>query len=414
MTPQENSVIRDLARQYADACRDPWYASLRDAWARHHSLQPAPPLILVTFGVWNVWCRETFGDAALCSTDPLLRTVERWLRMQLFHRRLGDDFILEPWYPYRAHVRGDWDTLWGLEQKWCPSGVEGGASAIDPPLKDWKDMDRLRAPVHEVDEVRTAEDLARLKDVLGDLLTVDVSRRPACHGFSADISTHLIRLRGLEQVMIDMYEEPQQLHRLLAFMRDGILANQEAAERAGHYSLTSHENQAMPYAEELEWPKSNSGPRPRRSLWAFCAAQEFTLVSPAQHEEFLFQYQRPILKHFGLVHYGCCENLTPKIAMLRRLPNLRSIAVTPSADLRQCVEQIGRDYVISWRPNPTEMVAAGWDEARIRRIIREGCRIARDSCMHIHLKDIETVQGDLDRLPRWVRIAREEVSRVWG
>ena len=77
---------------------------------------------------------------------------------------------------------------------------------------------------------------------------------------------------------------------------------------------------------------ANSGPRKRKDLWGFCAAQEFTLVSPAFHEEFLLRYQRPIYEQFGLVHYGCCENLTHKIDMLRSIKNLRSIAVSGSGE----------------------------------------------------------------------------------
>ena len=62
-------------------------------------------------------------------------------------------------------------------------------------------------------------------------------------------------------------------------------------------------------------------------------------MSPKFHDEFLFQYQIPIMEHFGLVHYGCCEDLTRKIDMLRQLKNLRSIAVTPAANLRKCAGQ---------------------------------------------------------------------------
>lgn len=256
----------------------------------------------------------------------------------------------------------------------------------------------------------TAERVERLHDAIGDILDINVDRAPLLWGFSADISTTLAALRGLEQMMLDMYEAPGELHKLLAFMRDGVLANQTRAEEAGDLTLTCGHNQAAPYAMELESPHCNSGPRKRSDLWGFAAAQEFTLVSPQHHEEFLFQYQMPIMEPFGLVHYGCCEDLTRKIDMLRKLPNLRSIAVTPRADVRACAEQIGADYVISWRPNPTDMVCAGWDEDRIRRIIRHGLDVCGDGIMHVNLKDIETVQHEPGRLARWVRVVRDEID----
>lgn len=121
----------------------------------------------------------------------------------------------------------------------------------------------------------------------------------------------------------------------------------------------------------------------------------------------MFRYQLPIYEHFGLVHYGCCEDLGRKIGMLRQLKNLRSIAVTPVANVRQCAEQIGTDYVMSWRPNPTDMVCYGYDEGKIRRLIGDGLAACRGGYPHIHLKDIETVQGDVSRLTRWVRLIRD-------
>jgi hypothetical protein len=128
------------------------------------------------------------------------------------------------------------------------------------------------------------------------------------------------------------------------------------------------------------------------------------------HDEFMLQYQLPILKRFALTAYGCCEDLTTKIGILRQIPNLRIIGVAPRADLRKCAAQIGTDYVISWRPNPTNMVCSGFDEAQIRRIIREGLSICKGLHLHLHLKDIETVEGQPDRLARWARIVRDEIE----
>jgi len=156
----------------------------------------------------------------------------------------------------------------------------------------------------------------------------------------------------------------------------------------------------------LEWPRPNARGRKRRDLWCFAAVQEFALISPAMYDEFLLQYQMPSLRQFGLVAYGCCEDLKYKIDMLRQIPNLRLIAVTPRANVRRCAEQIGTDYVISWRPNPADMACCGFDEPKIRRIIREGMEACKRLHVCIHLKDIETVEGDTSRLARWVGIVR--------
>jgi hypothetical protein len=406
---RDEDIVRALAERYAEAAAKPEQGEKRKAWAAHHALKPTRPLVLATYGMWNVWCCDVYGDHAMECRDPFLRNYERQLKMALFQDEVGDDSILEPWLTLRASVQGTWGSLWGLKEEFSAVTEKGGSKAFRPPIKDWSEA-ALTATAHVVDEAETERNRERLASVVGDLLPIDIQRGPVYGGFSADISTHLVRLRGLNEIMLDMYEHPDELRRALAFMRDGILANNEAAERAGHYTLTGGSNQQPAYAEGLPSRRPNSGPVQRKDLWSFCAAQEYTLVSPEFHDEFLFEYQRPILERFGLVHYGCCEDLTRKITMLRKLKNLRSIAVAPLADVHACAEQIGTDYVASWRPNPTDMVCAGWDEARIRRIVREAGNAFRGGYMHVHLKDVETVQGDPSRFPRWVRIVREALG----
>ena len=402
-------VMRDLAKQYAEIAAKPIQEERRKLWRRHFSLKKTRPPVLVTYGMHNVWCRDVFSRENMVFQDPFWRRYERWLRMQIFHDSIGDDYICEPWIPQNAVYkvrRGAFGESWGMEPKRSDTGDEGGSYKLKAPIADWGDMASLKAPSHEIDETATTRNYERLGEAIGDILEIDVNRGPMLTNFSGDVSTTVAAQRGLEQIMLDMYDSPVQLRELLSCLRDGILENQGEAEKAGDFSLTSQNNQAMTYAEELDQPKPNSGARKRNALWGFCAAQEYTLISPEFHDEFLLKYQIPIMAPYGLVHYGCCEDLTRKIAMLRQVPNLRSIAVTPRADVQKCAEQIGEDYVLSWRPNPTDMVCLNWDADRVERIIRGGVGACRDGIFHIHLKDVETVQGEPERLQRWTHLVR--------
>jgi hypothetical protein len=221
-------------------------------------------------------------------------------------------------------------------------------------------------------------------------------------------------LRELGQVMWDMVDHPEWLHELVAFMRDGILRAQDEAEAAGDWHLCDHQNQAMPYALELADPRANGESVTRDHLWTFVASQEMAQVSPAMHDEFLLQYQLPIMNKFGLVAYGCCEDLTHKIDMLRQIPKLRRIAVTPFADVRKCAEQIGDEYVMSWRPSPAQMVSVQFDPDYVRSTVKEALEVAQANGCHVDitLKDVETVQDHPERIHEWVKIVRELVDRV--
>ncbi len=397
------AIIRDLAKRYAEIAARPIQDERRDLWRRHNSLQRTRPLIYMRwFAAWN-----EHPESKLQCEDPFWQSHERFLRMHIVQDWIEDDYIVEPWIPQRASVKLPEHGRWGVPYNRIRPAEPGGAWLYDPPLKRLEDIGKLASPRHVIDEEATARNVARLTDAIGDILTVAVDRTPAYWGFTGDISTDIAYIRGLEQLMWDMSDNPEWLHRLLAHMRDGVLSVHAEAEAAGDLSLVSHINQAQPYALELPDPAPNSGPVMRKDLWQFCAAQEFAQISPAMHDEFMFQYQIPILQHFGLVAYGCCEDLTDKIDMVRQLPNLRRIAVVPMADVARSAELIGTDYVFSWRPNPADVMCCGFDRDRIRRIIRDGMEAAKDCIVDITLKDVQTIEHEPWRLREWVRIVRD-------
>ena len=407
-------ILRELAKSLAEIAADPVQDQRRELWSKHFNLEKTRTPVLVLVSKWDGWAQRAFGDHAMQCADPFFRGHERDLRIRLFHATLGDDYVQEPWLMQCSALKCDWERPYGLRYSHRNPDKADGAYKPIPPLTDWKDLDKITATPHEIDREETARDVARISEAVGDILPIDVV--PSPYGpfyadYNADLATNLGHLRGMEMFMLDMYEHPNELHTLMALLRDGVLANNAAAEAAGDYSLTTQYNQSVPYAKELERPAANSGPRRRKELWGFCAAQEFELVSPQFHEEFLLQYQRPIIEQFGLTHYGCCENLTQKIDILRSVKNLRSIGVSPMADLASCSRQIGADYALSWRPSPAEMVCCGWDEDHVRKEIRRGLDVCADNIAHVLLQAIETVQDDPTRLAKWVQVAREVIEK---
>lgn len=405
MSGSERQLVRDLARQYLEACAAPVQEERRRLWRAHNSLKQTRPPIYTRAFAWG-----EMPQARCQCQDGLLRHYESFFRQRLFWNSLGDDSIFEPWVTVRASHRC---SDWGVPVERHRSGVERGSWKIDYPIRAPEDLARLQPARHEIDEEATAERVARVRDLLGDLIEVDVDRSPAFTVWGADISTHLGYLRGIEHFMLDMMDRPGWLKEMVGFMSAGIRRAHKQAEQAGDWGLSAHQNQAMPYAEELEDPAANTGGVKRRQLWCFMAAQEFTATSPAQHDEFLLQYQLPILREFGLTAYGCCEDLTHKIDMVRQIPNLRRIAVSPMADVAACAEQIGRDYVFSYRPSPTDMVGYGLDRDRVAGLLRADLQACRECIVDITLKDVETVEGDENRVREWVRITRQVIDEVF-
>ena len=405
-----NNALRDLALRVNEIARNDEMNARRAIWRDQNSFRGQRPPIYVRAFAFDEW----FDSSVLTSQDPLLRRYEYELHQSLWRSQLGDDYIVEPWLEMSANYVLPNGERWGVPVTLGEKPMKGGAAAFRPILTE-EDFSCLRAAPYEVDEKATALRREKLEDALGGALPVFVSRQGPYVMWGGDISTDLAKLRGLEQIMWDVYDNPDWLHSLLAFMRDAILQNHAAAEAAGGFSLADHQNQCMPYAHELDDPDPSVTGVPRKRLWRFLAAQEFTGFSPAMFWEFILQYQQPILEAFGLTAYGCCENLTGVIPYLRRIKNLRRIAVSPFADARQCAEQIGPDYILSWRPSPSLMLATGLDEDLVRRHMREHFAIFKENHNHfdITLKDVETVAHQPENVARWVRVVREEIDKAF-
>ena len=131
-------------------------------------------------------------------------------------------------------------------------------------------------------------------------------------------------------------------------------------------------------------------------------------------EEFVLPYQIPIIERFGLSYYGCCEPIDKRLHLVKRIPNLRAISVSPWSNVRFMAEQLGRDYVMCRKPNPALFSAPTWDEDVVRRDLREAIEASKGCNVQLVLKDVHTVHHQLWRYGRWVAIAREEIARVYG
>jgi hypothetical protein len=406
MTSMERNLLRDLAKRYAAVAADPVMNERRAAWRRHNSLKSGRPLIYLRAFAW-----KELPESKCQIEDPFWRQQENRLRNLLYWSSLRDDSIFEPWITCPAALTCEG---WGVNVHRHYGDEPGGSYKIDYAIRDPADLAKLRVPWHGVDEAKTAARHAQMQEMFGDILTVNLDRSPAYRMWTGEISSDLGHLRGIENIMLDMIDQPEWLKSLVKFMSDGILKAQGEAEAAGDWSQSAHENQAMPYAEELPDPAANVNGVSRKQLWGYMASQEFTTISPAMQEEFLLAYQKPIMAKFGLVAYGCCEDLTNKIDILRKIPNLRRIAVSPFANVPRCAEQIGRDYVLSYRPSPTDMVGYDLNPERIRSILARDLTACRHCHTDITLKDVETVQGDPTRVKRWVEIARQVIDDVYG
>jgi hypothetical protein len=282
-----------------------------------------------------------------------------------------------------------------------------------PVLKKVEDLANLKPTEHKVLDADPPR-AQILRDLIGDILPVHVSRK-SIYGVwgGTDLCQPAGELFGLEELLVALCTEPEMIREFMTFARDAVLKNLEQAESAGDWSTVDSWYYRTPsHCSDLPDPKVGQYTGSLKDIaWAF-HAQEFEAVSPDMFEEFLLDFQLPIIEKFGRIVYGCCETLDTKLDVLKKLPNMAKILSGPRSDPASYPEAFGERCVISWRPVTTIIASEHFDREAQRKQLREGFSKLKGCNIEVFLHEPMTVQGDLDRVRHWVRIAREEADAV--
>jgi len=402
----DHEILRDLAQQVKALSDKAVQEERRMLWREHNGLIKCGVPVFANIGGWDVFGSEVMPGDKLTCKDPLYRSVEFNLRHALFMDYIDNDTVIEPWYTvhpiYACHG-------WGIDIKRVQP--EGRSTYhLEPVITDIKDVTKLKIPSHAIDENQTSINIERISDAIGDILPVISSRSPCYTGFTGDISYWLGQFVGFEELLYHVYDNPELLHELLKFLRDGIQKTYKEAELAGDWTSMASQCQSPCYVKDLPDPTSDGQSMPMNKIWGYYAAQEYDTISPQMHKEFLLDYQMPLMKQFGLIAYGCCEDLTNKIDMLREVPNLRRIAVSPFANAEKCAKQIERDYVISYRPNPAALAVSNWNAKEAAALLKYDIDAMKDSIYDICIKDVTTVCNEPHRLKEWISAVKDLVD----
>jgi hypothetical protein len=405
-------VLRDLYRQQREAAQDPVMAERRRLWLRHAALDSQRPMILIeTMGVVD----ELIPSSTLRCHEEWARGLEYGLRELIFrYTDVRDDFVVEPWIniPWSVSI-GDYGVPHQVVR--ADNGGKLASYHWDPAIQDLdKDFDKLHFRALAVDRAQTLAQKAFLDEHFGDILPVRI-RSP--YWWSSGLTWAAIDLIGLQGLMLTMYDNPSGLHRLMAFLRDDFLHMLDWFENEQLLSLNNENDYlgsgSIGYTTELPRPGwQASDPVCTRDLWVLSESQETVGVSPKMFEDFVFPYQVPIISRFGLSYYGCCEPLHGRIKIIKQLPNLRRVSVSPWCNQEKIAAELGKDYIFCRKPKPTLISTDDWNEDLIREDLRTTLRAAQGCVIELVMKDVHTVSNQPWRMGRWVDLARSVCTEM--
>ena len=409
VSKNDRDILRGLAARVAEIAALPVQQEKVALWKALNGLKPVRPMVMLDQVCWHEM--EVEDELTLRTEDEFCRGVETTLRRTLYQwQHMRADMVVEPVVEIPKVIRGEGFGLRIVEEAAIldPRNDIYGHAYIDQ-LQTEDDLKKITEPRVSLDERATAEAEEKAHAIFDGVLEVRMQGR--FPNFSPwDI---IVQWRSPEHMILDLADRPEFMHQIVARVTEVALSQldqYEALGLLGYGQCTIHCTGA--YTDELPAPGFDPA-RPRaKDLWTYGMAQIFATVSPAMHKEFWLDYAEKWFSRFGLGYYGCCEPLHEKIHIIRNVPNIRKISMSPWVDVEKGAARIGRDFVFSRKPSPALLAGETWDPNRVERDLRETLEAcARHECpVELILKDISTVCYQPQRLWEWAEVAKRVVG----
>lgn len=402
--------IRELAKQYMEIAVSDKHNRMRQRFRDTNDLKIVRPPLIMEEIPWHEMNLD--GELNCICEDSGLRSMEYFFRVHLFREKhFKCDNYIEPYWIVRKSYSNTGNGFTVSEDRIAADSQNSIVSHhYYDVLEDESALEAYHDPVITPHPENDECSLAYFNEILDGIMPVVLKGHSI---YYAPWDT-IAMLRGVEPILIDIYERPEYLHKIIGLFTRGMASEMDQMEKYGLYEpddaalhctpgYFTHENSYDPAAGTC------------KDIWFRTMAQMFSTVSPDAHYEFDVQYSVPLAGRCAHTYYGCCEPLHDRIHILKNYPNLRKIGVSPWADVEKSAEIIGGNYVLSRKPNPAN-VASETNTELIRKEITETVEMClKYGCpCDITLKDISTVGYKPGNLIVWVETASDVLDRYYG
>lgn len=413
ISQHDNDILRQLAAEKAEIAALPIQAERADLWRRLNNRERVKPLIWINEICWHEM--NVDDELTLRTGDPFCQKLERDLRRELYQwRHMQGDMIVDGviYCPIEIVDSGLGVSQQGHSLQAHEEGIR--SQHFDPVIKEPEDIEKIVRPEVSVDEEATDRRYATMCEIFDGVIPVEKRGVPGTWFAPWD---ELVRWWGVEAAMMDLVMRPEMVHAAMERLVDAYLHRLDQWEALNLLSRNDGNvrigSGGLGYVDDLPSADFDENHPQARDLWGCCAAQIFCEVSPTMHQEFALQYEKKWLERFGITYYGCCEPLDIKMEILREIPNLRKISMSPWVKLGRAAERVGSDYVFSLKTNPSCLAEDLWQPEALRRYLTDCLEKTKGCVVEVIQKDNSTVRNEPQRLWEWTRIA-EEVTEQYA
>ena len=330
----ERVYLRELARKQAEYASLPVMEERKRMWRDLNDGRPTrPPVVIET---WT-FDRDFLPPTVFRCESAEARALEgQLLRVIREHELIDDDKVVPDHFRVFWHVEIDeLGIAIPTERVKDAQGVETGYRFLHPIHDLQKDLALLKPATCRVDRGSSFAYKEFVESILGDILPVRLTGW--MYGCTS-LTQRVVQLMGMEAFFLAMYDEPEALHSLMAFLRDNALRVMRWAESEGLLTLNNgpadNIASSILLTDRLPLPDYDGKKVRLCDLWGGAESQETVGVAPAMFHEFCFPYYRDVCEPMGLLYWGCCEPAHPFWDDLRRLPHLKKISISRWCDQR--------------------------------------------------------------------------------
>jgi len=281
-----------------------------------------------------------------------------------------------PWFSVVTEL-----SMFGVDVDWRDDRdpwIKGG-----PLLQEYDDLEKLQYPDFYKSGVMPVAHRfyeSFLETVKGrlEIIFPDWARGPFC------LAVHL---RGMENLLMDMYDNPEWVHKLMRFITDS-------------YKLWSTEH-----------AKFTGQPLKKGKL--FNDEINSPTLSPKMYREFILPYEIEMGEfRGGISYFHSCGNITAFLHDILTIPQLDMIHIGPWTNLQEAVNIIPADISLDICIDPVDDVMyASEEEIRTHLTgIVDTCYRSNCSAFGVRADAFEILdnpEDDHQKILRWCEIARE-------
>jgi len=409
LTGSEREILRRLGAETAAIAALPVHTETARLWQRLNDLDSVRPMVWINEIPWHEM--NVDDELTLRTVHPWARELETRLRRTIYQwRHMRADMVVNDWIecPLAIH-----STDFGIHEDVDVAKTDEGNEIVSRhfkiQIKSMEDIEKSKLPKVTHNERMTELAYSTMQGLFGDIMPV---RKVGQTHIWFTPWDYLIRWTGIQEAMIALYEEPDMINAAVERMVDAWMVELDQFVEQNLLSLDCDNTRigsgGYGYVSSLPGKPFSPDHVLPHNMWGCSNAQIFSDVSPEMHWEFALRHDFRWLERWGLVYYGCCEPLQGKLELMRKIPNLRKISVSPWNDYNRILPGMNGDYVASVKPTPAIFVDEVFSPELARANLQKAVSAGGDfSHIEFIMKDISTVLYKPQNLWTWADIAMD-------